>query len=281
MAFDRVGFLHVPKAAGTSVTIALRNAFADPRPFRCDMDPVLFGEFTSFDEISADTRSRIYTGDGSDLAYVPVLAGHFAWRTITATIPPAQVMCVVREPRVRLLSHYFYWTTFTAAQREAYLPWTMLTRVANVSLEQFLSEPWLAPQSDEVLTRMLVYPNRQVPNEGFLRTINVLRRRRVEQRARSLFSGLGLVVPLEIGARLGSVVSAWCGRPVDIQHHNRTERTATVDIDALLTPTVMRLLAERSRHDRRLWRWACTQHGLDPDRTEQSAFDDYVASIRN
>ncbi len=278
-ALERIGFLHLPKAAGTSLTNALRVAVADPVPFTPVMDRTLFGDFDRFDEMAERIQRMIYLGDGSDLGSHTLVAGHLSRTTLCATLTPSQVFTVLREPRVRLLSQYFYWRSLGQAERDAYLPWDTFDRAARMTLPEFLTSPSLAAVTDNLLTRMLLVPNNHVLPERFLADIGHLSRRRVQRRASTLLADLGCAVPLEVGDRLAPILSAWCGRPIELLHLNRTERSADTRPDEWLTPEVEAMLAARTSIDRSLYRWACERHGLDPAATEAAAWTGYLDSM--
>ncbi len=278
-ALERIGFLHLPKAAGTSLTNALRVAVSDPLPFAPVMDRTLFGSFDRFDEMSERIRRMIYLGDGSDLALHTLIAGHLSRTTLCTTLAPSQVFTVLREPRVRLLSQYFFWQSLPQTERDAYLPWDTFDRAAQMELPEFLTTASFAAVTDNLLTRMLLVPNSHILPDRFLADVGYLSRRRVQRRASMLLADLGCAVPLEIGDRLVPILSAWCGRPIELQHLNRTERSADTRPDEWLTSEVETMLAARTSIDRTLYRWACERHGLDPAATEAAAWTDYLDSM--
>lgn len=276
---DRVGYLHIPKSAGTSLVAALRASFPEDAPFTAWFDRCLYASFDDYDQMTPETQARFYLGDGSDLGRYAVIAGHFSRQTIAATLPPAQIFTVIREPRVRLLSHYFFWRSLPIERHRAYLPYDGQLRAIELGLAEFLSVPWLAPQTDNILTRMLLFPNRRLPAVRFIADLDPLTRVRIRRRAGQLLDDFGFVAPLELGDPLASGIARWLGRPFEIPHLNRTERTDGPDITEHLTPDVWRLLDRRTVVDRVLWDAACRRTGLDPVSTATAAVDAYVASM--
>ena len=83
---DRIGYLHVPKAAGSSVTDAIRRAVIGTaeREQRtvsiCPqvMDRTLYGDFDRYDELQGNPREMIFTGPPGELAGHDVIVGHFS-----------------------------------------------------------------------------------------------------------------------------------------------------------------------------------------------------------
>jgi len=276
-AVGRIGFLHLPKAAGTSLGEALAVALPNRSPM--SFDRILFGDFDRFDEMMPQIKAQLCLGNGHELLGYDLVAGHFCLQTLAATLAPAQILTVVREPRVRLLSHYFYWRASSAQAHSLYLPWDGALRGSELSLEQFLSVPWLAYQTDNLLTRMLLCPNPHVVAQQFLADGSVVSRYRVRRRAMHLLQSLGCVAPLELGDGLVPVIARWCGLQLRIDHLNRTPRAPVGQSAEWLTPVVRELLQQRTDIDRHLWTWACTHHGLDPVATSDAAFDAFVASM--
>lgn len=276
MTFDRIGFLHLPKAAGTSLAAAVREAFPEEHRFGAWFDRSLYDGFERFDLMAPDVRDRFYLGDGSELGGFHVIAGHFAYGTITRTLDPSQVFTVMREPRVRLLSHWFFWKSWPLSRHQAYLPYDVQTRAMELDLAGFLRSPWLAPQTDNVLTRMLLWPNSHVRPDRYLADVDPVNRWRIARRARQLVDTLGCAVPLEIGDRLAPTLSEWCGRTIVLEHLNRTDTSARPHPNEWLTDEVLALLDARTEFDRALWDAACRRHGLDPVATSRRALATYL-----
>lgn len=277
MAFDRIGFLHLPKAAGTSLAAAVREAYPEEHRFGAWFDRCLYDGFERFDLMAPDIRERFYLGDGSELGGFHVIAGHFSYGTITRTLDPAQVFTVMREPRVRLLSHWFFWRSWPISRHQAYLPYDVQTRAMELDLAGFLRAPWLAPQTDNVMTRMLLWPNSHVRHDRHLVDVDPITRWRIARRARSLTATLGRALPLEMGDRLGPTLSEWCGRSIVLPHLNRTDNSHRPHPREWLTDEVLELLDTRTAFDRLLWDDACRRQGLDPTETAHRTFQTYLA----
>ena len=82
---DRIGYLHIPKTAGSSATEAIQRAVrstvdADGRhPSLClkPYDRTLFGNF-DLDELPEHQQSQIFTGTHEDMATFDVVIGHYS-----------------------------------------------------------------------------------------------------------------------------------------------------------------------------------------------------------
>lgn len=277
MTIDRIGFLHLPKAAGTSLTAALREAYPEEHRFGAWFDRCLYDGFERFDLMAPDVRERFYLGGGAELGGFRVIAGHYSYGTITRTLDPAHVFTVMREPRVRLLSHYFFWRSWPISRHEAYLPYDLQVRAMSLDLVGFLRAEWLAPQTDNVLTRMLLWPNRHIAPDHFVSRLDPVTRWRVARRARHLVGTLGQAIPLEVGERLGPLLTDWCGRSIALPHLNRTDTTRRPPVSEWLSDEVLGLLEERTTVDRRLWAEACQRHGLDPEPTAHQALASFTS----
>lgn len=156
--------MHIPKCAGTSVREALEQALPAgslaPQGYVADGDPV------DFARLPPERRSEFAVGLDEMRAigcrYQAIL-GHFDLDTLLAITDAASVCTVVREPRARLLSVYMYSRVPGVAADWAYNP----TLHALRQLNEFLAEPFRAPQIDNVLCRMLLGNDPRLPPQQF------------------------------------------------------------------------------------------------------------------
>lgn len=163
-----IGFLHVPKAAGTSLTSALAKSIGAP-VCHVRFDRSLFGEFTGFDELTTEVRSAIATSEEElwPLASTALVAGHFYLSTIARFVAHSRILLIVREPRARLLSQYDYWRSQSPEETEHWLPYDF-PLAAREPFKLFLQNSRIAASSDNVLCRMILGPATHIPLGTFL-----------------------------------------------------------------------------------------------------------------
>lgn len=158
LARRRVGFLHIPKAAGTSIRSAMVAAYGTDHVSRFVFDEVLFGDFVAWNTIS-DRLSRLVLHPGQRLADADIaaraVAGHLSFRSISRLVEPADIFTVLREPRSRVLSHQLFWSVLPEFVAEEYGEY-QVHRTAFDGLKRFLAEPRAAHQADNLHVRMLV-----------------------------------------------------------------------------------------------------------------------------
>lgn len=132
-------------------------------------DRSLFGNFNNFDSIPKMMRSAIHL-DPTQLPHdATTIMGHFSYHTLQTRYPQASLATVLREPTARLLSHWLYWRSLTwFAFRHWGADWSARLKLAKLPLENFLQHPAIACQTDNVVTRMLVWPNQHIPAEDFI-----------------------------------------------------------------------------------------------------------------
>lgn len=155
MARARCGFLHVPKAAGSSIRSALTAAYPADATSRYSYDHVLFGHFDRYDTFAPGLRAMtLLPDDTPDRLDVALVVGHFAVQTMTRFVDVADIFTVLREPRARVLSHQLFWSTRTAAATERYGAY-QVERTAVDGLRRFLADPAGVHQYDNLHVRML------------------------------------------------------------------------------------------------------------------------------
>lgn len=101
-------FTHFPKTSGTSIINGLAAALAAP----CTLTGFDGSQFVGEDNLSgmaSEQRNRIYLDQSLLPRDASLVAGHFAASTTLAAYPQAQCVALLREPRVRALSHFFFW----------------------------------------------------------------------------------------------------------------------------------------------------------------------------
>lgn len=246
-----LGFMHVPKTAGTSLIRALAEAL-QPRRMFGGFDHSLFGDFRDFASIAAHVSRDICTTDAL-AADADLIAGHVALSSLRAWRPAAQLITVLREPIGRVLSHWLFWRAHSDELLEPWGTWGDRVRLARLPLAGFLGAPGAACQTDNQATRMLLWPHPLIPNDGF---IDPRHDRRLLAEARARLATFALVDCIE-NPGFADTMQGWLGRPFGIETHNATGRLPEPlrgDLDAELTPEAIALVMARSRLDLHLWR---------------------------
>ncbi|MFZ9627778.1 MAG: hypothetical protein ACO3C1_00340 [Ilumatobacteraceae bacterium] len=157
LARARCGFLHIPKAAGTSIRTAMVRAYGTDNLSPFVFDEVLFGDFSAWHTV-ADRLAALILHPGQHLTdadrSMRAVAGHLSYRSITSLVDAADVFTVLREPRSRVLSHQLFWSVMPEFVAEEYGEY-QVHRTAFDGLKRFLADPAAAHQSDNLHVRML------------------------------------------------------------------------------------------------------------------------------
>lgn len=186
-------FLHIPKCGGSSVRVALEQAL--PPGSLAPQGYVADGEPADFAQLPPEQRSEFVVGmeemRSVGRRYRAIL-GHFSLDTMLTVADPASIGTVLREPRARLLSVYMYARVPGVAPDWAYNPTLHDPRPLN----EFLAEPFRAPQIDNVICRMLLDGDSRLPPQGFVSPSEVpgLAADAIER-----LESLGFVGALELG----------------------------------------------------------------------------------
>ena len=160
-------FMHMPKTAGTAVAQGLKAALS-PAATAEGFDRMLFGAFDGWDAVEPEARRQVFMSPAAMPSDVPLVAGHFAWSTLREAYPDGRFMRSGREPVARLLSHWVYWRQVPDAPMRPWGGWKAYVDKARSSLEAFLDDPAIAPHTDNMMTRFLLWPDARVPVSGFI-----------------------------------------------------------------------------------------------------------------
>ncbi|MEM9515796.1 MAG: hypothetical protein AAGA42_13170 [Actinomycetota bacterium] len=251
-----IGFLHVPKAAGSSVSDALRRAALDAghRVAKPVMDTTLFGSFDDYAAMPAATQQMIEL-DPIQLADADTVVGHYSLASLRHGRTNSDIVCVLREPRARLLSLYTFWRSWTPAQHAAWDPYDSSRRAAHAALDATLGDPVLASQVDNVAARLLLAGDERVPTDG---PIDEADHGALADEALSRLAALGHVDTVEAGDAGWSRISTWVGADLVVDRHNVTPPGASIDSDDLDAASAA--IERCTAIDQRLWRAVVSAH---------------------
>jgi len=244
-----IAFMHVPKTAGTSFITALAHSLQ--RDVIGGFDRVLFGDFTDFDSLDESVRRQIFDSPTS-LPPEKVVAGHFSYATVRHR-RSAQLITVLREPVSRLLSHWLYWRSQDEESLAGWGSWARKVLQSRRPLADFLREPSLAAQMDNLTSRMLLWPHPLIASDRFIDRRHSAVLLSEARRRLGDFAFLGVLADAGLENRL----QGWLGQPFAMDRMNETSSMPEGRRGSLaeqLTSASLDLLEERSWLDAELWR---------------------------
>ncbi|MGH3411722.1 MAG: hypothetical protein ACRDPH_01405 [Marmoricola sp.] len=244
-------FSHIPKTAGTSMRQSLVEAL---RPTRCvtGYDASLAGGY-GVDGLRPPRPDRVFAAPEEIPADADLVLGHIAPSTTRTRFPDAEHVTFLRNPQVRILSQWLHgravtewdirrWGAFRDSFRQTWRPLPDYLRISRV-----------AANTDNTITRFLVWPHPRVPDSGWID----------ERDDDGLFEAA--VAELERMAHADVIenpgfaddLTRWLGRPLPGQRANaRTwvPQRRHPDAQRDFGPRARRLLAHSTRIDVRLWK---------------------------
>ena len=132
--------------------------------------------------------------------------------------PHARRMTLLRHPAVRIISAYLYWRSLPDEELQRWGSWTERVRLSNGRLLDFLFAKEVACQTDNMLTRFLLWPHPDIPNDDF---IDERLHRKLHREARKKLASFEFVDILE-NPRLEENIAAWLGVPFRLRRDNET-----------------------------------------------------------
>lgn len=281
MTPDRpLAFMHIPKAAGTSIRTAIAEATERlPAPYTIDLHHM--GQIRRPDLIAPELRKRLVLHPDELRGQTGFLSGHFSLSTLIAGWRRAQYITLFREPVCRILSH---WLFCRAVSDQKILPWgeewSTIMRSARGSLMEFLEPGPAVPQTDNLILRMLLRPHSKIPET---RLIDRREDDDLLAEARDRLSYFSYVDVVE-NRKLPANLAGWIGRPLNIRSLNeRPEMPANLQRDLLadLDDAGFDALRLRSRLDRVLWRQIVRERmpGTDPDELATRTLARYMLAL--
>lgn len=245
-------FMHIPKTSGSAMTSAIIAALQPNRTISPVLDRSLFGTFRRFDTLSPEWQEIIRLDDQSLPRDFDYLSGHLSFSSGWDATANRQLFTILREPVSRVLSHWVYWRGLTCEDLRPWGEWANRVVLARGSLVEFLKNPDLGSQVDNLYVRLLLWPHPLVPDGTFIDPRNdaVLVDTAMDRLRRFAF------LDLYENPRLISNIESWLSQPIDYTSVNTTsalpaDRQTTLHRE--LTSEAFDLLEMRTRLDRRLW----------------------------
>lgn len=272
----RVAFVHVPKSAGSSIKNAVTQRCAAASIAPIQLDRVLFGSFDRFDEMPARTRSTIAVDGPGEIDGFDVVMWHFGFASLAPHFAPADTMTVLREPRSRLLSHYTFWRGWSSARHADWDPYDASRRAVSATFGEFLQDPTVASQTDNLVTRMLLAPHPSIPADGFIDDGAL---EELAALGGALLDDFGFADVVESGPALWRDLSSWLDADVEPERTLVTEVQPGTDWVSDLTPTTTAALARRTAIDARLWSRLAARRRDDASALAESTFLTKLASV--
>ena len=253
--------MHIPKTSGIATALAIVDAVKPPRTF-FGFDRAFFGAFDQFETIAPETRAFIHFSPDTLPRDEPVIRAHMALSTLRAAYPHGRFMTVLREPRCRLLSHYLFWRGFTDEQLEPWGAWADYSRIAEQPLATFLTDPRIACQTDNVATRLLLWPNPDIPPDCF---IDPQHDAALIAQATDALASLDFADLTENPAFTDNLATFLATPPPVLARHNETPALPPhlrMPAARALSSDALAALRARSRLDDALWHRLATVRGI-------------------
>lgn len=248
-----IAFLHVPKCAGTSLAIAVRQALPEHRWAPWTFDPDQFGPYADR-ELGDELRERTLPDPGAFADYDAAI-GHFSLTSLLARFDAADVVTILREPRCRLLSHHQYWRNLDDTAALEHDTWAdQIATAIELDFGDWLDDVRVAHQTDNLFARMLVPDHPGIPEYGFIEPAAIPS---VLAAALDEIDRLGWVDVIERGGAVWTDLGRRIGVPLTPERRNVTvERHGRPNPPGqLLGAVAAERLRARTVVDRAVW-WA-------------------------
>lgn len=256
---ERLAYLHLPKAAGTSIRSALSAYYPTDVTVPYSFDRHLFGDEPRITEIT----EPVFLGDPGEFRPFRYMEGHWTLPSMEAAFESADIVCLLREPRARFLSHYSFWRSWPEWMHELWEPYGA-ARYARLPLSAYCTEPGVAHQADNLITRLILGPHELIPDRGFIRAGDIAQ---VVDAACRRLDAIGHADVIERGDATYVALEAWFGSPLSRERLNETDLGAgePIDlVDALDTET-MALMYRRNSADMEIWMHVARRSMSDTD----------------
>jgi hypothetical protein len=253
-----LAFMHIPKTSGMSLMLALDAAF-QPATAVKGFDRFLFGTFSKFETFSPAARESVFGSAAALPQDAMLILGHFALSTLQEAYPNAQIITILRNPFVRLLSHWMYWRQYTDAMLTDVGEWGDVVRTARKPLAEFLHLPFIAPQIDNVTLRMLLWPHPLISDDAFILAQND---ETLFEAAKERLRAISFVDIAE-NDQMSLNLQHWLGKTLSNARVNETSimpAELRTPLHQQLTPKAHERLIACSRLDLRLWTFVAERH---------------------
>lgn len=254
-----LGFVHVPKSAGVSAIASLKAALPEHRWAPWVFDESMLGPFRGV-PVTGELAARVLPSAVA-LADYDAAAGHFPVPTFRSRFDPIDLALVVREPRSRLLSHYEFWRHWDDDLHDAHLPWTSSRSAVRLDFDVWLSEPSIAHQTDNLLTRQLLGDDPAVPPDDFIAPAAMSS---VARRAVRVLRSIGWVGLVEQGDEMWRSLGRRVGAELRPERENPTRHRPDLptDLGAVMSARATRALAARTAADTVVWHEVAVRVGM-------------------
>jgi hypothetical protein len=256
-------YLHIPKSSGIAVSHALIMAELPKRIF-FGFDRAFFGPFDDFATVAPENRALIHLSAATIPKDEPFVRAHMALSTLRTAFPTGRFFTVLREPFCRLMSHYLFWRGFSEAQTAGWGGWAAFSNRARAPLEQFLADEAVACQTDNVATRLLLWPHPLIPDIGM---IDPQHDAVLFEQARRRMDAFDFADAIE-NPYFDANLTRFLGKPPERVRLNETDPmppAMCTRLDHALTPRAQALLAARCRLDLLLWQDILRRRAPDVD----------------
>ena len=156
----RIGFMHVPRTSGTAMMAAIGRRV---RP-GC-LCRVLSGDFNLLGEFAVPIARMVCRSPHRLPSHADLIYGHPSCSTLRIA-GRSHLVTVLRGLRSRLLSHCMVWCIHSNAELAEIGSQGDPVRLARRPWTEFLSNPAVACQTDNLATRMLLWPHPLIPADG-------------------------------------------------------------------------------------------------------------------
>ncbi len=270
---ERLAYLHLPKAAGTSIRAALSAYYdaADTVPWSFDRH--MFGDFAHL----ADIDRPVFLGDPSEFRRYRYMEGHWSLPTILAGFDADDVACILREPRARYLSQYTFWRSWGDDQHEVWRPFDA-SLASRRPLSEYASDPAIACISDNLVCRLVLGQHPLIPADGHIAADDV---DAVAAAACEQLDRIGHVDIIERGEATYEALQTWFGSPLSRERLNETQldRGERVDLDDLADRRTIALVNDRSAADLQVWHHVAGARSSSASAVRTLADTSFAASL--
>lgn len=247
------------------------------------MDSSTICGFDDFELLKPATRALIAANPDEVRAMraFPAISGHFLLSALLQITDPAAVGTILREPRARLMSLYMYWRIPGIFDQLS--PYNVQGHALK-PFGEFLTDPLLAPATDNQITRMLVGADPRVPYNGFISESDV---EGLAEKANTRLDTLGFVGVLELDDTAWEGLGRHFGVELERQEVNVTGEVGdpmSLAADECLTDGCLDSLERRNMVDRIVYEHGLRLAGIssvDSPSLQEKAFTDQLGRLRS